>query len=350
MSPRDLPDGTPSVTPPRAQGEAATARPKPSILLLVAMTGLGPFTMQILIPSLPVLALTLAVPYATIQLTLTLFLVGVALAQLVYGPLSDRYGRKPLLMGGLVIYLLGSVAAALAPSAAWLIAARVLQAVGGCAGLVLGRAIIRDSYPREKAAAVLGYVSTAMAVAPMLSPIIGSLLHEHFGWRATMLSCLAFGLPLLLAVRAWLPETLAQPAPLPGLGGMLGAYRTLLRIPVFRAYCGITACATSMFFAFAAGGPMVVVQGLGHPPTTYAIAMMLVSVGWSSGTFTAARLVGKLGTGRMLVLGLDAADAVLLVLTLVTSMLTFSLPRTNMLFGSVHLLLFFAYLMLIFER
>ena len=253
--------------------------------------------MQILIPSLPMLAVALAVPYATIQLTLTLYLVGVALAQLVYGPLSDRYGRKPLLLAGLVIYLVGSVGAALAPSAAWLIAARVAQAVGGCAGLVLGRAMIRDSYPREQAASVLGYVSTAMAVAPMLSPIIGSLLHEHFGWRATMLACLLFGLPLLLAVRAKLPETLAQPAPLPGLGGMLGAYRQLLRIPAFRAYCGITACATSMFFSFAAGGPMVVVQGLGHAPTTYAVAMMMVSVGWSSGTFTAARLVASWAPG-----------------------------------------------------
>ena len=223
MSPRDLPDG--SLAPAAPDPAAPTARPKPSILLLVAMTGLGPFTMQILIPSMPMLAVALAVPYATIQLTLTLYLVGVALAQLVYGPLSDRYGRKPLLLGGLLIYLVGSIAAALAPSAAWLIVARVLQAVGSCAGLVLGRAMIRDSYPRDRAAAVLGYVSTAMAVAPMLSPIIGSLLHEHFGWRATMLSCLVFGLPLLLAVRAKLPETLAQPAPLPGLGGMLGAYR-----------------------------------------------------------------------------------------------------------------------------
>jgi DHA1 family bicyclomycin/chloramphenicol resistance-like MFS transporter len=118
-----------------------------------------------------------------------------------------------------------------------------------------------------------------------------------------MLACLVFGLPLLLAVRAWLPETLEQPAPLPGLAGMLGAYVTLLRIPVFRAYCAITACATSMFFAFAAGGPMVVVQGLGKAPTTYAIAMMAISVAWSSGTFASARLVPRVGTGRMLRIG-----------------------------------------------
>jgi DHA1 family bicyclomycin/chloramphenicol resistance-like MFS transporter len=340
VSPRDLPDGSLAPPDPATPDPAApAARPKPSILLLVAMTGLGPFTMQILIPSMPMLAVALAVPYATIQLTLTLYLVGVALAQLVYGPLSDRYGRKPLLLGGLLIYLVGSIAAALAPSVAWLIVARVLQAVGSCAGLVLGRAMIRDSYPRDRAAAVLGYVSTAMAVAPMLSPIIGSLLHEHFGWRATMLSCLVFGLPLLLAVRAKLPETLAQPAPLPGLGGMLGAYRTLLRIPAFRAYCAITACATSMFFSFAAGGPVVVVQGLGHAPTTYAIAMMMVSVGWSSGTFTAARLVGRLGTGRMLRIGSTvtvAAGLLALALPLLAppSLLGFFLPMALVAIGN----------------
>ncbi|MDO9708673.1 multidrug effflux MFS transporter [Paracraurococcus lichenis] len=335
MSPRDLPEG--DLAPPLQAAPAA--RPKPATWLLVAMTGLGPFTMQILIPSLPVLAAALAVPYSTIQLTLTLYLAGVAVAQLGYGPLSDRFGRKNLLLGGLVIYLVGSVAAALAPSAGWLIAARVLQAVGGCAGLVLGRAMIRDSYPREEAAVVLGYVSTAMAVAPMLSPIIGSLLHAHLGWRATMLACLGFGLPLLLAVRAKLPETLAQPAPLPGLGGMLGAYRTLLRIPVFRAYCGITACATSMFFSFAAGGPVVVVQGLGHAPTTYALAMMAISAGWSSGTFTAARLVRRLGTARMLLVGTAVTTAgglaaFVLPLAVAPSLLSFFLPMAVVALGN----------------
>lgn len=337
MSPRDLPDGDPA--PPPGAAQAIAARPKPSILLLVAMTGLGPFTMQILIPSLPVLAVALAVPYATIQLTLTLYLVGVALAQLAYGPLSDRYGRKPLLLGGLALYLVGCVAAALAPTAGWLIAARVAQAVGGCAGLVLGRAIIRDSYPREQAAAVLGYVSTAMAVAPMLSPIIGSLLHEHLGWRATMLACLLFGLPLLVAVRARLPETLARPAPLPGLGGMVDAYRQLLRIPAFRAYCGLTACATSMFFSFAAGGPMVVVQGLGYAPTSYALAMMAISVGWSSGTFTSARLVQRLGTARMLRIGTllttaGGALAVALPLLMPPSLVLFFLPMALVALGN----------------
>ncbi len=267
------------------------------------MTGLGPFTQQMLIPSLPALAVAMAVSYGTIQLTLTLYLAAVAIGQLIYGPLSDRYGRKPLLLIGLWLYLAGSLAAVLAPSAFWLIFARVLQALGACAGLVLGRAMVRDAYPRERAASVLGYVSTAMSVAPMLSPVIAAVLQAHFGWRASFLACLVFGLPLLVLVQLRLPETLRESQPLPGIGGILGAYATLLRQPAFRAYCLIGACATSMFFAFSAGGPFVIVERLGHSPTDYAVAMMLISVGWATGTFTAARLSTRLGTQWMIRIG-----------------------------------------------
>ena len=225
MSPRDISGDAAAALAP-----AAPTRPKPSLFLLVAMTGLGPFTMQIVIPSMPAMAAALAVPYGTIQLTLTVYLIGVAMGQLLYGPLSDRYGRKPLLLAGLGLYLLGSAAAAVAPDAGFLILARVLQAAGGCAGLVLGRAMVRDAYPRDRAASVIGYVSTAMAVAPMVSPLLGSVLTEHLGWRSTMLACLAIGVPLWFAMRVRLPETLVERAPLPGLTGMLGAYVQLLRL------------------------------------------------------------------------------------------------------------------------
>jgi len=278
-------------------------RPKPSIVMLVAMTGLGPFTMQILIPCLPAMAVALAAPYGTVQLTLTLYLIGVATGQLLYGPLSDRFGRKPLLLGGLALYVLGTAAAALAPSAGLLIAARIAQAVGSCAGLVLGRAMIRDSFPREQAASVLGTVSTAMAVAPMIAPLLGSALEQEFGWRATMLACLIFGLLLWPAIWLRLPETLAQPAPLPGIAGLLGAYAQLGAIPAFRAYAAVTAFSSCVFFAFAAGGPLVVIGTMGHAATTYGAAMILISIAWMIGTFTVSRLVYRLGVIRMLRLG-----------------------------------------------
>ena len=224
---------------------AAPVRPKPSLFLLVAMTGLGPFTMQIVIPSMPVMAAALAVPYGTVQLTLTLYLIGVALGQLLYGPLSDRYGRKPLLLAGLGFYLLGSAIAAAAPTAGVLIVARVLQAAGGCAGLV----------------------------------------------------------------------------------------------PAFRAYCGVVSLSTGVFFAFASGTPVVVVNGMGHPPTHLAAAMMLLAVSWSAGTFTTARLSVRLGVSRLLRLGtgLILAGGLLAVLLLAfapPNIFLFFLPMMVMAFGN----------------
>ncbi len=303
------------------------------------MTGLGPFTMQIIIPSLPAMAIALAVPYATVQLTLTLYLAGVAAGQLVYGPLSDRFGRRPLLLGGLLLYLLGTLAAVLAPSAGFLIAARVAQAVGSCAGLVLGRAMVRDSYPREQAASVLGIVSTAMAVAPMIAPLLGSTLEESFGWRASMLACLAFGLPLLLALWLRLPETLVRPAPLPGLAGLLGAHAQLARLPSFRAFAAATAFSTCVFFAFAAGGPLVVIGTMGHSATTYGAAMMLISLSWMSGTFMTARFAARLGVMRMIELGTlvtlgGGVLAVLAALLLPPSLWAFFLPMAVVAVGN----------------
>ncbi len=312
---------------------------KPPLSLLVAMTGLGPFTMQILMPCLPALATALAVSYATAQLTISVYLVGVACGQLAYGPLSDRFGRKPLLTIGLVLYLAGSLLAVASPWAWMLVVARVLQALGGCAGLVLGRAMIRDAWSREQSASVMGLVSTAMSVAPMIAPLLGSLLAEWFGWRATMAACLCFGLPLLLAVRWRLPETLAQRVDMPGLEGFLRAHLALLRLPAFRGYCAVTSTTAAIFFSFAAGAPLVVVQGMGHSPTRFALAFMAVSIAWSGGTFTTARLAGRYGSARLLRIGVGlstagAALAVLTVLALPAHIALFFLPMVVVAWGN----------------
>ncbi|HYZ34109.1 MAG TPA: multidrug effflux MFS transporter [Crenalkalicoccus sp.] len=341
MSPRDIPfDELPEA--PLREAVAASRAPKRGpapLLLLVLMTAIGPFSMQILIPSLPAMARQLGVTYGTIQLTLTLYLIGVAAGQLLYGPLSDRFGRRPLLLAGLAVYTAASLAAALAPSAGLLILARIGQAVGSCAGLVLGRAMIRDSYPRERAASVLGLVSTAMAVAPMVAPLLGSLLEAWFHWRAAMLACAAFGLPLWLVMWRRLPETLAAPAPLPGLAGWVRAHLMLLRAPAFRAYAAITGCASGVFFAFASGGPLVVIGGQGAAPTTYAAAMMLISLAWMSGTFSAARLTLRLGVARMLglgtlVTGTGGVLALLSALLLPPGLLAFFLPMVVVALGN----------------
>jgi DHA1 family bicyclomycin/chloramphenicol resistance-like MFS transporter len=276
---------------------------RPAIWLLVAMIGIGPFTMQVLVPSLPAMGRDLGVSTATVQLTVTLYLLGVAAGQLFYGPLSDRFGRRPLLMGGLALYAAASLAAALAGGIGMLVAARVAQALGACAGVVLARAVIRDVWTRDEAASVLGYVTMGMTIAPMLAPLIGALLEASLGWRGSMWACLAAGLPLALLAWLRLPETLPAPQPLPGFFAIGRAFAGLWAVPAFRAYCGVTACSTGVFFAFLGGAPYVVVQGMGYSPVTFALAFASISVLFAAGNFLAGQLSRRLGVLRMLALG-----------------------------------------------
>jgi DHA1 family bicyclomycin/chloramphenicol resistance-like MFS transporter len=199
--------------------------------------------------------------------------------------------------------------------------------------------MIRDTWPRERSASVMGYVSTAMAVAPMVAPLMGSALAAAYDWHATMIACLAFGAVLLPLVWARLPETLARPAPLPGLAGLLGAYGQLLRLPLFRAHVAVNACSTAVFFAFAAGGPVVVIDGMGHAATTYGAAMILISLSWMAGTFTSARLVARRGLMRMMRLGTavtlaGGALALLSQLLLPSALPAFFLPMAVVAVGN----------------
>lgn len=334
MSPRDL--------EPREldrEGRVAAPRYVPPLWLLVAMTGLGPFAMQIVIPTLPVVARSFGAPYGQAQLALTLYLMGVALGQLFYGPLSDRYGRRPPLFAGLGLYLVASLLAALAPSLGWLILARVAQGVGACAGMVLGRAIVRDVWPREEAASRMGYVMMGMTVAPMLGPLIGALVEEALGWRATLLAAALFGVPVLLAARLRLRETLAAPQALPGLAGLAGAYAQLLRLREFRDAVAIVACTTGVFFGFLAGAPHVVVQGLGHSPRVFALVFVVIAVCFAAGSWIAGRYTRRLGVLRTLRLGMltTTAGAVLclaLQLALPLALPHFFLPMALVALGN----------------
>src|SRR6266852_5269189 len=153
-------------------------------VLLTAVVGLGALSIDMFLPSLPAIAHGFGAPPATAQLTVTLFLATLAACQLVYGPLSDRYGRRWVLIGGLGLYAAAGLVCASASTMGTLIAARVLQALGGGAGPVVARAVVRDLYDRERAARVFSYMSMAQSLNPMLAPIAGGYLHEAFGWRA----------------------------------------------------------------------------------------------------------------------------------------------------------------------
>jgi len=276
----------------------------PPIWLLTAVTALGPFSMQLLIPALPGLAVHFGAPVAAAQLALTLYLVGVASGQLFLGPMSDRFGRRPVLLAGLCVYLVATVTAMLVTSLEALIAARVFQALGACSGIVLGRAIVRDAWPREQAAEKMGLIMMGMTVAPMLAPVLGAWLDGWFGWQAALAPGIVFAPVLLWAVFRHLPETLAQRLSSTSPGNLIRNYAQLLGEPRFAALAATAAFSTGVFFAFMAGAPFVVVNGMGHSPKTYALAFILVSVVFGLGSFIASRYSSRWGIDRMLGLGL----------------------------------------------
>lgn len=313
----------------------------PPAWLLVLLTAIGPFSMQIIIPAIPGLEHAFGVPAASAQLTLTVYLIGVAAGQLLYGPLSDRYGRRPMAIAGLVVFLAASVLGTLAATIGGLVAARALQAIGACSGMVLARAMIRDCYPRDQAASVMAYVFMGMTVAPMVAPIIGALLDEALGWRALIAVPGLLGLVLFAAVVARLPETLRHEpgASRAGFGTVLEASLILLRTPAFGVYAGCFAASSAVFFAFIGGSPFVVVRGLGLPPIAYGIAFMLLSFSYAAGNFVTARLAVRLGAIKLLSWGtgltfLSAALALALVALLPPHILNLFGPAMLMAFGN----------------
>ena len=288
--------------------------------LLTALVALGPISTDLYLPSLPNLARYFAVGVDDIQLTLSVFLVGLATAQLVYGPLSDRFGRRPVLLVGLAIYVVASFVCMLAPSVPVLVAARFVQAVGACVGPVLGRAVVRDVYGREGAARVLAYMSAAMALAPAIGPILGGFLEEWFGWRINFLVLVLYGSSGLAIAWRILPETNKAPDPQAAqpIRILLG-YRGFLN---HRAYVGYVLCcafAYSGIFAFISGSSYVLQEVVGLGPIGFGLCFAGVVIGYIIGTVVAGRLSRRLGIDRLIAVGAAigvAGGALLLALAL----------------------------------
>lgn len=276
---------------------------RPSILLLVVMVALSPFAINVIAPSLPGLAQAFRTDYGTAQLTLTWYLAGVAAGQLLFGPLSDRFGRRPVLIGGLLAYVAGSLACLMAPTIDLLIAGRVAQALGGCAGMVLSRAIVRDVWGRDQAASVLGYVTMGMAVAPMLAPTIGGLLESWYGWRAAYWAMLGGGVFVVIVALARLPETHFDRTRSISPGSMITGYVALLRNPLFVAYTATGMFNTCQFFAFLGAVPYVAMSVIGVEPLVYGLLFMMISAGYMVGNFVSGRFATRMGVQRMLLLG-----------------------------------------------
>jgi MFS transporter, DHA1 family, multidrug resistance protein len=287
----------------------------PVAVLLTAVVAIGSLSIDMALPSLPATAQALETSPATVQLTVTLFLAGFAVAQLVHGPLSDRVGRRRVLLGGLLVYVVGGLACWAAPSARLLVASRVLQALGAGSGPVVGRAVIRDLYEPARAARVLGYMGTAMALTPILAPIVGGVVHVAFGWRAVYLTLATFGAAFLGLTTLLVPETNRRRDPDALRPGHLATNAAdLVRDPAFLGYTLVVALMFGGQFAFISGSAFVLIEVLRVPPDVYGLCFGLVAFGIMTGSFLAARLTPRAGIDRMIAAatGLGAAAGCLM--------------------------------------
>ncbi|MBI5164810.1 MAG: multidrug effflux MFS transporter [Magnetospirillum sp.] len=296
----------------------SAARPPPQSfpvqVVLTALVAFGPISTDLYLASLPDMARAFATDPGTVQLTLSAFLIGIGVGMPVYGPLSDRFGRRRVIIGGVLIYLVASVFCMLAPSIEALIVGRFLQALGAGVGPVVGRAVVRDVYPRDQAAKVLSYMASAMALAPFGAPIVGGWFHALFGWRSNFALLVAFGLGLLVGVWRLLDETNRQRDPLALHPARMAAnYTALLREPTVRACVLTVALGFGGMFAFISASSFLLIDVLALAPAHFGFGFAVVILGYILGGLLAGKLTARVGLERMVRLGtvgLFAAGAV----------------------------------------
>ena len=269
------------------------------LALLIAMTAVGPLTLNILTPAMPGLIVTFGADAGTVQLTLSLFLLGMAISQLVLGPLSDRFGRRPVMLAGLVLTVVASFAALAATSIVSLIAARTAQAFGATCGIVIARAVIRDIYDRERSASMIGWVTMAMVVAPMIAPLIGGALDTAYGWQAIFVLVGLFAAGVLAWTALALPETRAVSTS-EGVVRFLRDTGSLLANPAFLGYALVGTFNSAMFFTFIGGAPHVVVTIMHRSSAEYGLWFVMISVTYMVGNFAAGRWSAQYGVDFMI--------------------------------------------------
>jgi MFS transporter, DHA1 family, multidrug resistance protein len=273
-------------------------------LLLAMLTALGPLSMDMYLPSLPDIAHVLAAPPARTQLTVSSYLIGFAVGQVVYGPLSDRHGRRPVLLAAVALYLTSTLACAAAQSVDPLIAGRFFQGVGGSGAIVLARAIVRDLYSGVRAARELSLMGSISAFAPIVAPMIGGVLQTAFGWRASFV-CMSIGaiIAVLVAARL-LPETLRQRSGESiSLFSIVRGYGSVLRHRGFLIYLGIITISYAGLFAWISGASVVLQGVYGLSAVTFGFTFALGAAGYMVGATIAARLVVRLGLDRTIGVG-----------------------------------------------
>ncbi|MFS2201738.1 multidrug effflux MFS transporter [Pseudomonas sp. Pseusp3] len=271
-----------------------------TILILGALSAFGPLAIDFYLPAFPAMALAFGTDENHVQMTLAAYFLGLSIGQLAYGPVADRFGRRIPLLTGVGLFTVASVACAYAPNLEWLIGARFVQALGGCAGMVISRAVVSDKCDAVGSAKVFSQLMLVMGLAPILAPLLGGLLVNTTGWQSIFLALTGFSALAGLAVATGLPESLPAHIPRQPLSGALRQYGRLLADPVFLGHALTGGIAIAGMFAYIAGSPFIIIKLYGVPAEHF---------GWLFGTNAAgfilvaqvnARLLAKRGPAFLL--------------------------------------------------
>jgi MFS transporter, DHA1 family, multidrug resistance protein len=280
------------------------SHPRLILPILVPAASLGLLASSIYVPSIPDIGRELAVPVGLVQLTMTVFLVSYGVSMLVIGPLSDRFGRRRVMLAGILVCLAASLVCAAAPDIVTLIVGRAFQAFGGCAGVVIARAMVRDLFDREQVARAMSILASAVTVVPIVGPVIGGYVHVWLGWRANFIVVALGGVVLFAIVALRMPETnvnLQNQATL--FRGLVSSFVALLRVRRFLAYALVTGCGGAAYYAFAAAAPVVFIERFHVSPDLYGVYAASASGGFMVGSVASSRFSVSLGADWFIRLG-----------------------------------------------
>jgi MFS transporter, DHA1 family, multidrug resistance protein len=270
------------------------------IVLLGVLSALGPFSIDMYLPGFPAIAADLNTTIAEVGFSLTSYFIGISVGQLLYGPIVDRFGRRSPLIFGLSLYTLMALCCALAPTITWLVGLRGLLALGACAGMVAGRAIVRDLFPPTDIARILSTLMLIMGIAPMIAPSIGGWMVTALGWRSVFVALAVISSLMLAGVLVLLPESRSpdknvnlSPA------SVLGNYWAVLKEPAFIVYGLAGAFTVGSLFAYISGSPFIYMEKLGFTQTQYGFLFSLNSFGYIGGSQVNRILLKRTGSQRI---------------------------------------------------
>jgi MFS transporter, DHA1 family, multidrug resistance protein len=322
-----------------ASVEAAPALRPPPLPVLVLSTALSSLGLHMVVPALPEIAAAFDIAPGDVGYIVAVYFIGLSAAQLIVGPLSDRFGRRPVLLGGVALFILMSIVCTATQSALWLLLARSVQAFGACAGMVLGRTIIRDCYPRDRAASGMGYLSVALASGSMMAPAVGAFIITFAGWRGVFVMLALLGLVSLVSSTLYQPETIRTKIERLDLFVMMRSYLWLMRSRIFVMHTAAVSLQLAAWFSFVTVLPGALVTVYHLPATAYGLWVFLPMSGYIIGNGTVGRLSMRVGGPRLIRIGasIAALGAALMAagaLGLIPGPIAFFLPMAIIVIGN----------------